>query len=138
MICELFSPHSKIKLFVVRVLSQSPLEQHCLFQLITFFLCLKVYLIILNKDIEWKIHSQDLPCTASYRCKIGNLNQNKGEAARLRAAAVTQGTHSAQTYVLKLNFSLVIICARSPSGGRLHIRWASDGKRWKSRWKQCK
>lgn len=75
---------------------------------------------------------------ASYRCKIGNLNQDKGETERLRAAAVRQGIHSAQTYVLKLNFSLVISCAHSPSGVKLHIRWASDGKPWKRRWKQCK
>lgn len=34
----------------------------------------------------------------------------------------------AETYVLELNFSLVIGCAHSPSRERLHIRWASDGK----------
>ena len=33
-----------------------------------------------------------------------------------------------ETYVLQLNFSLVICCVHSPSRERLHIRWASDGK----------
>lgn len=34
----------------------------------------------------------------------------------------------AETYVLELNFSLVISCAPSPSREGLRIRWASDGE----------
>lgn len=88
--------------------------------------------VILNKNIEQGGSLSDLALVASYRGKTREFNSKWGEDVKQQRGGKQLPASSyvlfAKTYVLELNFSLVISCALSPSGERLHTRWASDGK----------
>lgn len=106
-------------LCVLRVLSHSPLEQHCFFQTRgkeTLPSCLpaiqvprkKVCLIVSDRNLEQGVHSLTGPAWLLTGAKIQHLILNKmgGGAAKKREAGGY--IQFAQTYVLQLNFSLVI------------------------------
>lgn len=106
---------------------------------VTQVLSKKLCLTVSNRNIEQGVHSQTWPTDLLTGAQIQHLFQNKvvmGKQHKKEKQLSDRGyVLFDETYVLQLNFSLVICCAHSPSRERLHIRWASDGKPQKKRLK---
>lgn len=106
---------------------------------VTQVLSKKLCLTVSNRNIEQGVHSQTWPTDLLTGAQIQHLFQNKvvmGKQHKKEKQLSDRGyVLFDETYVLQLNFSLVICCVHSPSRERLHIRWASDGKPQKKRLK---